>query len=103
MRVLLIMLMLAVADAFALEDPTRPNGFSASAPQSEPAREFSLASIFIGNNRRLAVIDGEARREGQAFEGVRIRRIYPDRVELVDQGRLRVLRLEPLPQVRSPQ
>ncbi len=103
MRVLLIMLMLAVADAFALEDPTRPNGFSASAPQSEPAREFSLASIFIGNNRRLAVIDGETRREGQAFEGVRIRRIYPDRVELVDQGRLRVLRLEPLPQVRSPQ
>ena len=98
-----MMLVLCSGHAVALEDPTRPNGFAASAPQSEPAREFSLASIFIGNDRRLAVIDGEARREGQAFEGVRIRRIYPDRVELVDQGRVRVLRLEPLPQVRSSQ
>jgi MSHA biogenesis protein MshK len=103
MKGLLIMLVLATGYAFALEDPTRPSGFAARAPQSEPAREFSLASIFIGNNRRLAVIDGEVRREGQVFEGIRIRRIYPDRVELVDQGSVRVLRLEPLPQVRSPQ
>lgn len=103
MRILLIFLMLGSGYALALQDPTRPDGFTSGAPQAELAREFSLASIFIGNDRRVAVIDGEARTEGQAFDGVRIRRIYPDRVELVDQGRVRVLRLEPLPQVRSSQ
>jgi len=44
-----------------------------------------------------------ARREGQTFEGVRVKRIRPDRVELVGQGRERVLRFEFLPQVRSSQ
>lgn len=104
MRLLLIaILSLSSSAALALQDPTRPDGFG-DAPQAQaPEKQFTLASIFIGNDRRVAVIDGVARREGQTFEGVRIRRIHPDRVELVDQGRVRVLRLEPLPQVRSSQ
>jgi MSHA biogenesis protein MshK len=95
-------LLLPAGLANALQDPTRPNGFQA--PQSEPAqqRTFSLASIIIGPDRKIAVIDGRARREGQTFEGIRLRRIYPDRVELVDQGRVRILKLDTLPQVRSP-
>ncbi|MBL3558359.1 MULTISPECIES: hypothetical protein [Marinobacter] len=104
MRLLLIALLaLASSNASALQDPTRPDGFGASPQAQVPQREFMLASIFIGNDRRVAVIDGVVRREGQTFEGVRVRRIHPDRVELVDQGRVRVLRLEPLPQVRSSQ
>ncbi|MCL7945995.1 hypothetical protein [Marinobacter sp. ATCH36] len=104
MRLLLItMLALASSNTLALQDPTRPDGFGA-APQAQVAqKEFTLASIFIGNDRKVAVIDGEARREGQMVEGVRVKRIHPDRVELVDQGRVRVLRLEPLPQVRTSQ
>ncbi|TGN38608.1 hypothetical protein E5Q11_15410 [Marinobacter confluentis] len=95
--------MLLGADVHALQDPTRPNGFRV--PQAEPAqqRSFDLASIIIGTDRRIAVIDGQARREGQTFDGVRLRRIHPDRVELVDQGRVRILRLDTLPQVRSSQ
>lgn len=104
MRLLLItMLALASVNALALQDPTRPDGFGASQQAQVAEKEYTLASIFIGNDRRVAVIDGVARKEGQTFEGVRVRRIHPDRVELVDQGRLRVLRLEPLPQVRSSQ
>ncbi len=104
MRVLLItVLSLVASHALALQDPTRPDGFGASPQAQSPQKEYTLASIFIGNDRRVAVIDGMARKEGHAFEGVRVRRIYPDRVELVDQGRVRVLRLEPLPQVRSSQ
>jgi MSHA biogenesis protein MshK len=104
MRLLLIMMLAAAAsNALALQDPTRPDGFGATQQAQVPQKDFTLASIFIGNDRRVAVIDGVARREGQAFEGVRIKRIHPDRVELVDQGRVRVLRLEPLPQVRSSQ
>lgn len=104
MRLLLIALLALVSsNALALQDPTRPDGFGASPQAQVPQKEFMLASIFIGKDRRVAVIDGVVRREGQTFEGVRVRRIHQDRVELVDQGRVRVLRLEPLPQVRSSQ
>ena len=96
-------LMLLPVQAQALQDPTRPNGFRAPAAEPTKQRSFDLASIIIGADRKIAVIDGQARREGQTFEGVRLRRIYPDRVELVDQGRVRVLRLDTLPQVRSSQ
>lgn len=100
---LLTVLALVASQAFALQDPTRPSGFGGPGQAQAPQKEFTLASIFIGSDRRVAVIDGVARREGQTFEGVRLRRIHPNRVELVDQGRARVLRLEPLPQVRSSQ
>lgn len=104
MKLLLVtLLVLAPGYALALQDPTRPDGFGETPQAQAPEKEYSLASIFIGNDRRVAVIDGVARREGQTFEGARIRRIHPDRVELVDQGRVRILRLEPLPQVRSSQ
>lgn len=91
------------AAAHALQDPTRPDGFRAPAAQPAQQRSFDLASIIIGAERKIAVIDGQARQEGQTFEGVRLRRIYPDRVELIDQGRVRILRLDSLPQVRSSQ
>lgn len=98
-----VVMLWSPAGAHALQDPTRPNGFQA--PEAAPAqqRSFDLASIIIGADRKVAVIDGQARREGQTFEGVRLRRIYPDRVELVDQGRVRILKLDTLPQVRSSQ
>lgn len=98
----LVMTLLAGA-AHGLTDPTRPNGFQAPAKEARPEQAFSLASIIIGPNRRVAVIDGQARQEGQTFDGVRLRRIYPDRVELMDQGRVRVIRLDTLPPVRSSQ
>jgi MSHA biogenesis protein MshK len=96
-------LVLFPMQAQALQDPTRPNGFRAPAVEQAQQRSFDLASIIIGADRKIAVIDGQARREGQNFNGVRLRRIYPDRVELVDQGRVRILRLDTLPQVRSSQ
>lgn len=89
--------------AHALPDPTRPNGFQAPQAEASPQRAFGLASIIIGADRKVAVINGRARREGQTFQGVRLRRIFPDRVELVDQGQVRVLKLDTLPQVRSAQ
>lgn len=92
-----------VAPAWALEDPTRPADFRAAGQAPAAQRSFSLDSIVLGKDRGVAVIDGEPRTEGQGFEGVRLLRIYPDRVELLDQGRVRVLRLETLPQVRNSQ
>jgi len=104
MRLLLsIVLALTASTALALQDPTRPDGFDATPQAQVSQKELTLGSIFIGNGRRVAVIDGVARQEGQVFEGVRLQRIHPDRVKLVDQERVRVLGFEPLPQVRSSQ
>ena len=100
---LILAMLLLSGEAIALKDPTRPNGFSAPLAKPTPDRAFSLVSIIIGAERKIAVIDGKARREGQQFDGVRLKRIYPDRVELVDQGEIHILKLDTLPQVRSTQ
>lgn len=96
-------LLLLPAQSQALQDPTRPSGFRAAPAEPAPAKAFDLNSIIIGPDRKVAVINGRPRQEGQTFEGVRLRQIYTDRVELIDQGRVRILKLDTLPQVRSSQ
>lgn len=98
-----LLLIIFSIPAQALQDPTRPTGFESAPAQAEPRREFTLSSIIIGGDRRVAVIDGQPRREGQVFDGVRLKRIYPGRVELVERERSRVLHLDTIPQVRSTQ
>ncbi|MBW4936505.1 hypothetical protein KZO34_17700 [Marinobacter sp. F4206] len=89
--------------ALALQDPTRPPGFGEAPTQALPMTDLALQSILVGAERRLAVINGEPRAEGQAFDGVRVRQIHRDRVEVSDQGRIRTLYLDELPQVRRTQ
>ncbi|MCM0610888.1 hypothetical protein KFJ24_00175 [Marinobacter sediminum] len=92
-----------VSQAFALQDPTRPPGFGDAPVKAIPKTSLSLESILVGSKRRVAVINGEPRAEGQVFDGIRVRRIYRNRVEVVDYGRVRVLYLDRLPQVRGTQ
>ncbi|MBW7472991.1 hypothetical protein K0B93_18500 [Marinobacter sp. F4218] len=89
--------------AVALQDPTRPPGFDEPQAQALPMTDLALQSILVGAERRLAVINGEPRVEGQAFDGVRVRQIHRDRVDVVDRGRVRTLYLDELPQVRRTQ
>lgn len=87
----------------ALQDPTRPPGTQATAAKPAPERALVLDSILFSKDRRVAVIEGEALREGQGFDNVRVIRIYANRVLVTDNGRERVLYLERLPQVRGTQ
>lgn len=89
--------------AQGLQDPTRPPGPQSTVANPEPARALALDSILFSKDRRVAVIEGEALREGQGFDNVRVIRIYANRVLVVDNGRERVLYLERLPQVRETQ
>lgn len=86
--------------AQALEDPTRPPDFRVAPPAAREVREYSLDSIVVGPDRRVAVIDGVARTEGERFSGKTLVRIYPDRVTLKEQGRTRILRWKMPPSVR---
>lgn len=101
--VLMGCLLLLAAPAFALQDPTRPPGFDDAPAKAQPLSDLALQSILVGAERKVAVINGEPRAEGQAFNGIRVRRIHRDRVEVLDQGRARTLYLDTLPQVRRTQ
>ncbi|QSP96489.1 hypothetical protein LPB19_06460 [Marinobacter salinisoli] len=103
MALLLAGLFTFSAPAMALKDPTRPPGFDNAPAKAAPRTSLALQSILVGNGRKVAVINGEPRAEGQAFGDIRVRRILRDRVEVLDHGRLRTLYLEPLPQVRRTQ
>ena len=86
--------------AQALEDPTRPPDFRVVPSTTVEIKRYSLDSIVIGPDRRVAVIDGVARTEGEWFDGKTLVRIYPDRVKLVEQGRTRILHWKMPPAVR---
>lgn len=96
-----ILLMTGSIHAQALQDPTRPPGQQVAPPPTAEPRQFALASILYGPERRVAVINGVPRREGETFDGVRLRRIYPGRVELVVQGQVREVRLAAPPVIRT--
>ncbi|MBC7183792.1 MAG: hypothetical protein H5U30_09525 [Marinobacter sp.] len=96
-------LVLASGVASALQDPTRPPGLESRAAAPAPERQVSLDSILYSKDRRIAVIEGEALREGQGIDRIRVIRIYQNRVLVTDNGRERVLYLERLPQVRGTQ
>lgn len=101
-RWLMMTLLLAgPVNADALQDPTRPPGQQAAPPTAVATKSFTLSSILYGQDRRVAVIDGVPRSEGDTFNGVRLRRIYPGRVELVVNGQVRVVRLSAPPVIRT--
>lgn len=96
----LIVFLLVWGQANAVQDPTRPPHAGEPTANPAPLRTLSLDSIVYGEGRRVAVIDGRPMREGETVNGVRVKAIHSDRVEVLDHGHKRVLRLEPLPGVR---
>lgn len=97
---MMVLALLASPTAHGLQDPTRPPGSMAQAVSVTPARDLNVGSILLGAQRRVAVIDGVALQEGDSHDGIRVRRIHKDRVEVTDRGQPRVLYPEPLPKVR---
>ncbi|AOY88885.1 hypothetical protein BKP64_12285 [Marinobacter salinus] len=95
------LLMVFASQASGLQDPTRPPDSGDTPAKVAPMTSLALESILVGSKRRVAVINGQPRAEGQIFDGVRVRRIHRNRVEVLDDGRLRVLYLDRLPQVRD--
>lgn len=100
---LLLCLLAGAVSAQTLQDPTRPSGFNSVAEPEDTEESHALGSIIIGPGRRIAVIDGQPRMEGQTFNGVRVLRITPGKVELRVDGEVKVLQLEALPTIRSSQ
>ncbi|MFW5823490.1 MAG: hypothetical protein ACOCVV_00835 [Marinobacter sp.] len=96
-----VVMLTVAAPAYALPDPTRPPGQQVAPAQAEEPRTFGLSSIVYGPQRRVAIIDGVPRREGETFDGVRLRRIHPGRVELVVNGEVQQVHLATPPAIRT--
>jgi len=100
---LLVVALMASSQANALQDPTRPPEARLPSVQKAPVRDLELGSILLGSARRVAVIEGVPMREGEIHNGIRVKRIYRHKVEILDQGQFRVLYPKTLPQVRRSQ
>lgn len=81
-----------------VRDPTTPLGFVATGVTKNEIKQFSLNSILISPQRKLAIINGSTLREGQAVPGsdnVRVQQILTQSVVLQQAGQTWVLRLSP--------
>lgn len=97
-----LVFMLAGTQVMALDDPTRPQGQKSTVQtKAEERRTFGLNSIVYSPGRKVAIIDGVPRREGETFDGVRLRRIHPGRIELVVNGQVQQVHLATPPVIRA--
>lgn len=91
----------AWADAISkvdVRDPTRPLGHIAISATGSDTQTFSLNSILISPQRKLAIINGATLREGQLVPGsgnVKVQRISAQAVVLQRADQTWVLRLSP--------
>jgi MSHA biogenesis protein MshK len=96
---LLCFLVLAAARVGAqelpLRDPLRPyTARPADAPAGAAEQGLTLTAVVIGTERRIAVINGAIRREGDRFDGVTLVRIERGAVRLRRAGEDWTVRLD---------
>lgn len=73
----------ALAEDLPLRDPMQPYRRVPAADAAEAvARGFALSAVLISDSRRIAVINGDLRREGDEIDGARLIRIEPFSVRL---------------------
>lgn len=84
----------AADDVGRLNDPMQPYAPEPGAePQSTGPAPFTLNAVLVSSSRRVAVINGEIRREGDRVGDATVTRIEPRRVALRRGGEEIVVRL----------
>lgn len=81
-----------------VRDPTTPLGHVAMSATGSDEQKFSLNSILISPQRKLAIINGATLREGQLVPGsgdVKVQRISAQSIVLQRADQTWVLRLSP--------
>ena len=89
---------LAEPETQVVRDPTMPLGHVTPSALNQDLQQFTLNSILIGPQRKLAIINGSTLREGQLIPGsanVKVQRISAQAVVLQQAQQTWVLRLSP--------
>ncbi len=82
----------ALVNSAALVDPTLPLGYSTKGQQQSALK---LQAIFLGGNRKEAIVNGVSVKEGDSLQGKRIVKIKHDAIVIEKNGGLRTLVLRP--------
>ena len=90
----------AAMDLNTLPDPTRPAGRTTNPHQPEASR-LVLQSILHSGQRRTAIINGQIKTIGSWINGNQIRDIRQDSVVVAHNGRLHILQLSTIPDIKS--
>ncbi|HKO87583.1 MAG TPA: MSHA biogenesis protein MshK [Burkholderiales bacterium] len=81
--------------AQALSDPMRPPGAALNSGVAKSKGGPVLQTVYIGQDRRYAIIDGERVMQGSAVGDAKVVRIAPNEVTLRDDSGETVLKLYP--------
>jgi MSHA biogenesis protein MshK len=88
-----LILAAGLAQAQTLNDPMRPPSALADGPVSKGGPV--LQTVFIGPDRRYAIIDGQHVTQGSVVDGAKVVRIATNEVTLRDDAGETVLKLYP--------
>lgn len=86
------------AETLDLRDPTTPLQYSPETGVVNTDSGLELQSVLVSNQRKVAVINGSALREGQQLPGgggVKVRHILPHKVVLQQGEKIWALNLAP--------
>lgn len=90
---LLVLILATGAHAEPVDDPMRPPAQESTAGPADPHPGWSLTSVLIADDRRLAIINNRVLREGDSVAGARVVRIEADHVLIRHAGGERRLSL----------
>ncbi len=89
---LLLFVSLAAHAQDSVTDPTKPLGFAAGAGAAGKSTQetIQLTSILIAEDRKIAIINGQAMRESQTLKGIgaTVKKIDADAVTLQQNGKV---------------
>ena len=90
----LLMALTSAAAAEELRDPTRPHTFNSVERTVDGVPSFSINAIFVSDDRRLAIINGERVRVGDVVSGATVLDIQKEQVTLSVSGKQFIARLK---------
>ncbi len=90
---LLLFALTSVVSAEELRDPTRPHTYKAGRTV-EGVPSFSVNAIFVSDDRRLAIINGQRVRVGDSVSGATVVSIQKEQVTLSVSGKQFTARLK---------
>ncbi len=82
----------AAIPAEPLRDPTRPTRVQEAAP-AQRDRALTVSAVFVSGDRRLAIVNGQRVREGDAINGAIVSNIEADKVSFLRNDKITVVPL----------
>lgn len=88
LNLIALLLLLSIACAFAMRDPTRPPAELMAKWVSSEDKRFVIQSVLHGPDRHLVIINGTVLRVGDTISGVKVLKIGENSVQLMEGAKV---------------